>query len=301
MSQKRKFSSLGKTGPADMIIVAVLGVIAFITIFPFYHVIIASFAEAKELIKNPMYLLPTSFDILSYKLIFLDDSLVRAFGVSVLVVVLGVALSMFCTVTAAYALSKQGVPGRNIIMKLIIFTMFFNGGMIPYFLQVKWLGLINKLPVLIISGAVSTIYLIIMKNYFLSFPVSIEESAKIDGANDIYILLRLVIPISSPIIATIGLFYAVDRWNDWWTPLLFISSSRLQPLVILLRKITVELARLESMGGALAQAVLTNKNPVSAKSVRMAVVVVSSVPIVVVYPFVQKYFTKGIMLGSLKG
>jgi putative aldouronate transport system permease protein len=224
--------------------------------------------------------------------------IVNSIFVSFFTTIVGTLVSMLISVAAGYALSKKNLPGRNIIFSFVIFTMFFSGGLIPYYLIVKAVGLVNNILVLVVPMAVNTFNVILLKNYFTTVPPSLEESAKIDGANDIYILWRIILPTSMPIIATVSLFYAVERWNEWWHALLFIQSRNLQPLQMVLREVlfNFDQAIASSIGRSIAQ----SKKFTYARSVQMAIVVVATVPILLVYPYLQKHFTKGIMLGSIK-
>lgn len=282
----------------DIIIITILSIMAFITLFPFYNVLIISVARYKDIIQYPLYIIPRAFDFTAYKLLFMDKLLINSFFVSVGITFTGTALSMFVTTMAAYALSKKNLPGRNLLFGIVIFTMYFGGGLIPWYLVIKALGLVNQFAVLILPVALNTFYMILMKNYFLTIPESIEESARIDGANDIYILYKIIIPTAAPIIATISLFYAVDRWNDWWMAMLFISSNQKLPLQNILRKVVIE-STLE-LGNAMANSMRDSQTKIYPKSIQMATVVVTTVPILLIYPFVQKHFTKGILLGSIK-
>lgn len=277
----------------------ILGILAVVSAFPFYNVFISSFGSEAAIAKQSVYLIPTSIDLNAYKIIFSDFQYINALLVSVFVTVVGTAFNMFMTITGGYVLSKK-IPGRNAMMGMIAFTMFFGGGLIPYYMTVKNYGLIDSLAVLILPVGINTFYLIIAMNFFRSIPESIEESAKIDGANDILILFRIVLPIALPMLAAIGLYYAVDRWNDWYNAMLFITDKKKFPLQLLLRDmITNMTAQLDSASGnSFASAAMRNVQPVR---VKMAVIVVTTVPILMVYPFVQKYFSKGIMIGSLKG
>jgi len=276
----------------------ILSLITLIMLLPFYDVIILSFANVGALGRAKVYLLPISFDLTPYKVLFSSNAIFKGFLVTALVVVLGTAFCMLITVSAAYSLSKKTLPFRRTFMILIIITMFFGGGLIPYYLTIKSLGMINNLLVLIVPAGINTMYLIIVKNYFQTIPASLEESAKVDGANDIFILLRIIIPISMPMMATFILFYAVDRWNDWWYAFIFISSPSLRPLQIVLKD---ALSNLDNITSPIGRTMAQKNNAYNAQSVRMAMVVITTVPILVVYPFLQKYFTKGIMLGSIKG
>ena len=204
---------------------------------------------------------------------------------------------MLLSVFGAYALSKKRLAGRKIILSMILFTMLFSGGLIPYYLVVSGLHLSNTIWAMIIPSAVNTFYLIIMKNYFSSLSPSLEEAAKIDGANDIQILFRVMLPISLPFIATFVLFYSVERWNEWWNALLFINDSSLQPLQIYMRNLLVNYNNQMSQQAML---ILGDKRSANFQAVQMASIVVSTVPILCIYPFVQRHFVKGVMVGSVK-
>ena len=273
-------------------------VLAFITIFPLYYVVLISLADYGAVQKQLIYIFPTSLNLEAYKLIFDEKMFFNAFLVSVFITVVGTVLSMLLSTAASYALSKKFIPGQKIMFTLILIPMFFGGGLIPYYMMIKNLHLIDKIWVMILPGAVNTFYLILLKNFFEELPASIEESAKIDGANDLYILYRIVLPTSAPVIATISLFYAVDRWNDYYTALLFISNRNLYPLQLLLREAILNVNQLmaSSIGAQIAQ---SNRAPYT-QGLQMAIIVISTIPIFCVYPFLQKHFTKGIMLGAIK-
>lgn len=293
-AKKKKISTY------DLVVYIVLGLLSIITFFPFYNVLLISFAKFEVISKSNLYLWPASFDFTAYEIIFTDKKFWNSFMVSILVTVVGVVFSMVISVAGAYALSKKGMPGRNFMLSLILFTMFFNGGLIPFYLVVKELGLVNNILVMIIPAGINTLYLIIMKNYFHTIPESLEESAKLDGANDLYILVKIVLPISAPFMATFGLFYAVERWNEWWYALIFISDSMKAPLQIYLREILItSSSSLNAMAMTLSEQKLTTK--VYTPSLQMATIVITSIPILLVYPFLQKHFAKGILVGSIKG
>ncbi|MFD0961741.1 carbohydrate ABC transporter permease [Paenibacillus chungangensis] len=291
--RKRSWSSF------DIAVCILLTLLSLITFFPFYNVLIISFAKFDVISRFNLYLLPLSFDLSAYKVILSDAKFWSSTFNTVFVTVFGVLFSMTISVAGAYALSKKGMPGRNAMLTLILFTMFFNGGLIPFYLIIKALGLVNSIYVMIIPAAMNTFYLIIMKNYFGTLPESLEESAKLDGANDLYILFKIVLPISAPFIATFGLFYAVERWNEWWYALIFISDSTKTPLQIYLRD---TLITNNSLLNTLAQQMANdNSGKVYPPALQMATIVITCVPILMVYPFLQKHFSKGIMVGSIKG
>lgn len=288
----------GKKDFFERMIVIFLGLLSIGVAFPFYNTLIVSFADEAAVGKQLVYLLPVSIDFSAYKVIFEDSTIVNSFLVSVFITIAGTIASMLISTAGAYALSKKDYPGRNFFMNAIVFTMLFSGGLIPFYLTVKNLGLTNTLASLILPSLANTFYLIIMINYFRGIPASLEESAKIDGANDIYILLRIIIPVSVPTIAAISLFYAVDKWNAFYHAMLFISAPKKYPLQLMLREILVNYSQMISSTAAVS---MSMTKPVYQESLKMAVVVVTALPILMVYPFIQKYFAKGIMIGSLKG
>ncbi|MGB8454457.1 MAG: carbohydrate ABC transporter permease [Anaerocolumna sp.] len=290
--KKRKFSI------ADFLIKIFIGVLSVLSIFPFYQTILISLSREGDKYLNPVFLLPVHINFSAYTYLLKEGKVVNGLLVTLFVTIAGTLLSLAVTIPAAYALTKKNIPGRNFIMNLIIFTMFFSGGLVPYFITVKNLGLINNIAVMIIPTAVNTFNLILMKNFFKDLPVSLEESAKLDGASDFTVLLRIVVPTSKPIIAAISLFYAVDRWNEWWNAMLFINDSHKQPLQLVLRNAIVNMSTLFNNVSALEK--MQKMGDSYAGSVQNAIIVIAAVPILLVYPFVQKYFASGIMIGSIK-
>lgn len=289
-----------KMKPFDICAIIILALVGIVVLFPFYNTVIVSFARYSSIAKAKLYIVPTSFSLKAYKALLMDKAFWRAFGVTVFITFGGVATSMFITVAGSFALSKKDLPLRNFFLTLILFTMFFGGGLIPYYLLMKNLHFIDNILVMIIPTAVNTTYVIIMKNYFQNLPESLIESAKIDGANELMILLRIILPISKPFMATFALFYAVDRWNEWWNAQLFISKPSLAPLQIYLRNLLIAYnSSLSTM--AVTQSQKNIDNTIYYPSLQMAAVVISSIPILCAYPYLQKHFTKGIMIGSIKG
>lgn len=292
MRLKRKRSFTG----FDLVLYAVFGVLALITLYPFYNVLIVSLSNTVTSAKYSPYLYPHVFDLTGYKAIIKDEYFFRSLGTTLFVTVVGTSLNMIFSVTAAYVLSKKRLVGRNFFLSAILFTMLFSGGLIPTYLVVCDLGLINSVWSMILPTMISTYYLIIMKNYFASLPPSLEEAARIDGANDFTILTRIYVPISKPFMATFALFYAVERWNGWWEAFLYINDKNIKPLQIYLRDILVSF---NTQLGSQAQNMLSG-DKVFVQSVQMAAIVVTMVPILCLYPFLQKYFVKGVMIGSVK-
>lgn len=272
-------------------------VLALITLYPFYYVLIMSFSNAVATAQHVPYMLPYVIDFSGYKTIFADAAFFKALGTSLFVTIVGICINMVLSIMGAYALSKKSLIGRNFFLTMILFTMLFPGGLVPTYLNIKNLGITNTIWAMIFPTALSTYYMIIMKNYFVSLPESLEEAARIDGANSFVILVKIIIPISMPFVATFALFYAVERWNEWYNAMLYISEKRLQPLQIYLREVLISLS---SQLAAQAQVMVGKTQKVMATTVQMACIVITMVPILCVYPFVQKHFVKGVMVGGIK-
>jgi len=265
-----------------------------IILFPLLHVTAVSFSSSKHVYMNDISIYPKDFNIEMYKLVFRDTKIFNAYKNTIFYVVLGTFLSLVVTSAAAYALSKKKLVFRKRFMGLILITMFFSGGMVPTFLTVKNLGMYDTTWAIVLPGLVSTWYLIIMKSFFEAFPEEIEESGKLDGLNDIGTLWYLVLPVSKAVLATIGLFYAVNLWNSYYAPFIYLDSQKKYPLQVILR------AMLET-GQGLDGGTRTSDEPIILESLRYATIIVSVVPIIIVYPFLQKYFVTGVMIGSIKG
>ena len=280
----------------DVFNVIFLAAVAAVTILPFIYVLACSFATEKEILEKPFFITPSEFQFESYKYIFSSATLPRAFVNTVYITIVGTIIALFFNITLAYPLAKQRIMGRNVILSLITFTLVFGGGMIPTFLVVKGLGLIDSLWSLMLPGAISTWNLIIIKNFFQGIPAELEEAAKIDGAGDMRVLWQIVLPLSKPMLATFALFYAVGFWNSYTSALLYINDLDKWTLQIMLRQI-IMLANGAIDGSEFDETVA---RPPS-ESVQMAVIVFGTLPILCVYPFLQKHFTKGVMVGAIKG
>jgi len=281
---------------ADVLIYGFFIVLCLLIVIPFYNMVLYSITPYKEAVTTPLSLLPRGFSTVNYEMIFKDDRLVSAMLISVFNLVVGTAMAVGVTITMAYPLSRA-IPFRRTLFYFGIFTMFFNAGIIPWYLVMRDIGMINSLFAMTVPSMLSTFNLILMRNYFLSIPDSLEESARIDGAGDFIIMVRIFVPLSLPIIATIGLFYAVWFWNDWWYPLMLIPSQKMMPLPLFLRNLVIENSiRMvdPNIGGT------TDYLKTTSRGSQMAAVTVATLPILCVYPLVQKYFAKGIMLGAIK-
>ena len=263
------------------------------------YIIGASFATEYEIATRPMFFIPQNVSTAAYEFIFSSNKILRGFTNSIFITVCGTAINLFCTVTMAYALSKTRLRGRNFFLNMVIISMFFSGGMIPgYIVIANILNLSNTYWSVLLPGAISAYNMMIVKNFFQSIPQELEESASMDGCTDIGVLLKIVLPLSLPVLATFGLFYAVGHWNAYFGAMIYMKSAKEKwPLQVLLRELIIL-----SNGSA---GDMNNMDPEfiqpPEQSVKMAVIVVSTVPIMLVYPFLQKYFVKGVMVGALKG
>jgi putative aldouronate transport system permease protein len=270
-----------------------LAVVCFLTFYPFWNQLVISFSSTEAYYRDWYHIVPKSFSLEAYRYNLQNPQVFRSFYISVIVTASGTVLSLLITAMTAFFLSKSFLPGRNMIFILFVLTMFLQGGLIPFYVLVTQLGLRNSLLALIMPYLLNVYFIILMKNYFQSLPHSLEESATIDGANDFLILFSIIIPVSKPIMATITLFYAVFYWNGWFPAMLFINQPSKYPLALYLR-------------GIIAQAVSSIDTPTAAievqipATVRASVMMITILPIICVYPFLQKHFVKGIMLGAVK-
>ncbi|HEY8499866.1 MAG TPA: carbohydrate ABC transporter permease [Clostridia bacterium] len=274
----------------------ILGVFACLTILPFLYVIACSFAPEKEILSKPFFLIPSQFQLKAYKYIFSSVTLPKAFLVSLFITAAGSITAMFFTLTMAYPLSKKNLVGRSFLLGMVTFTLVFGGGMIPGFLVIKSLGFINKYWALILPGALSTWNLLVVKNFFQELPQELEDSARVDGCSALGTFLLIVLPLSMPVIATFTLFYAVGYWNDYRSSLLYITNNKMWPLQLVLRQIILMAAG--NIDGATFDEAYVQP---PLEGVKNAVIVFGTVPILLVYPFLQKHFVKGIMIGAIKG
>ncbi|GBF72508.1 carbohydrate ABC transporter permease [Paenibacillus sp. 598K] len=285
---------------AQTIIHAILIGLGLITLLPMVNVLAVSLSEGHAITQNPLMLLPHDFTLEAYNYIFGTQVLLRSFAITVYVTVFGTFLNLAFTITGAYGLSKTHIPGYKLLMWMIVIPMLFGAGLIPFYLLLKSLHMLNTLWVLIIPGLVAPFNLILMRNFFWNIPESLEESARLDGASELQVLWKLIIPLSKPVIATIGLFYAVGHWNDFFSGLFFISDNSKWPLQVVMRSIIID-QNMMNMGGGGMRPGDAGKIVVSQQNIKAATIIFAIVPILIVYPFLQKYFVKGIMLGSVKG
>lgn len=239
---------------------------------------------------------PLGFSTEAFKEVFKNQSIWSGYANTLFLVIVGTALNVLLTSIAAFVLSRKNFPLRRPVTLLILFTMFFGGGLIPTYLLVKSLGLVNSLFACILPGAISTWNFMIMRTYFESIPDSLEESAKLDGANDLDVLFRIILPLSGPILAVMVLFYGVGNWNQWFSAMIYLQEHQKYPLQLILREILLANSTDSMMGNTMD----ADKAAVG-ETIKYASIVVATVPILCVYPFLQKYFVKGVMIGAVKG
>lgn len=277
----------------DIVVYTLLVLVALVTIVPFLQVVTVSLSPPEVVASYGIHLFPTKINLDGYRSIFKYQLLWSSYRNTIVRTVLGTALSMFLYIIGAYPLSKMYLPNRRFWLFFVIFTMYFAGGMIPSYLLINnWLKLSNTMWALILPPAMSAYNLIIVRNFFESIPDSLEESARIDGAREITVLFRIVVPLSAPVLATVSLWCMVNHWNAWYDCLLYIRDETKYVLQYTLQRILLDgqIQDLDNLGAK-----------VNTETMKMASIVVSILPIMIVYPFVQKYFTKGVMIGAVKG
>ncbi|WP_030160203.1 carbohydrate ABC transporter permease [Glycomyces sp. NRRL B-16210] len=277
----------------DVLNIVLLIGVGMLAILPFLYVLAGSFATELEITTRPFFLWPNEFTTVSYESILSSKVIVRAFATTVVVTFVGTLIQLALTALMAYPLAKTDLPGRRTILSLVIFTMVFSAGLIPTFLVVKDLGLLDSYWSLILPMAINPFSLIIIKNFFQQLPNELEESAKIDGANELQVLWNVILPLSKPVLATFALFYAVGIWNDYLSPLLYLSDTSKWTLQMILRQVTA--------AASLSADELNSEVPPPAQGIKFAVVIVATIPVILAYPFLQKHFAKGMLIGSVKG
>jgi putative aldouronate transport system permease protein len=271
--------------------------LCFTALYPFLYLLSVSFSPNNSLNLESLSLIPKEIDLSTYRKVLTNENIARGFISTFKRLALGTPLTIIATVIAAYPLSKKYFPHRSFWTAIIVFTMFFGGGLIPTYLWMKQLGLMDNIWAITLPGMIATYNMIIVRNFFMALPESLEESARIDGANDLIILFNIIIPVSMPIIATIALWTMVGHWNAWFDSLIYIRDVKKQVLQVVLRAIVLEGTQ-EMMNMSTG---LDDISSVSPDSLKAATIMVATIPILLVYPFLQKYFVKGIMVGSLKG
>ncbi|RTE10620.1 carbohydrate ABC transporter permease [Paenibacillus whitsoniae] len=280
----------------DVCVYGALILSGLVTLLPMANVLSKALSDESAVISGKVGIIPVGFQLDTMKYVASSSQFLHSISVSLFVMVVGSVLSILLTALTAYPLSKRHLPGIPFILLLFIFTMLFNGGIIPNYLLMKELHLINNLWSLILPALISVFNMLVIKSYYESLPEALEESAKMDGARNFTILFRIILPLSTPVIATIALFYAVYFWNDYFHPMLYISNASLKPLQLYLRDIVMDADSSSAMNKSVDD--LMNISP---EGIRSATVIASIIPMLLVYPFLQKHFVKGVLIGSVKG
>lgn len=277
----------------DLFLIVLLGFVAVITVYPVLYIVAISFSDSAYIIQNKVFLWPRGFNIDAYKQILESPRIPRAYLNTLMYTGLGTFINLLMTAIAAYPLSRPGFFGRKFFMIAIVLTMFLNGGIIPTYLVVQKLGLIDSIWAIVLPNAIWTIELLILKSFYENMSSSLRESAVMDGASEYRVLFSIVIPLSKPALASIGLFYFMGHWNSFFLPMIYLNDTHAYPLQVVLREMLIYDTAQES--GIVEKALLTPQ------ALKNATIFLSMVPVLIIYPFAQKYFSKGIMLGSEKG
>ncbi|OPH56944.1 sugar ABC transporter permease [Paenibacillus ferrarius] len=281
----------------DAIVGALAVLIVVVVLYPLLFIVSASFSDPALVLNGEVILLPKQITLEAYKNVFHNNQIWNGYGNTIVYTLIGTAINLIMTTLAAYPLSRPDLPGRGGIMFFVTLTMFFSGGLIPSYLLVKNLGMVNTMWALVIPGAIATYNLIVMRTYFQSnIPWEIQEAAHIDGCSNWKLLTHVILPLSKPILAVMVLFYAVGHWNSYFNALIYIRNKDLYPLQLVLREVLMV-----SQADAVDSNVGLESKVLLAESIKYVVIIISSLPVLLMYPFVQKHFVKGVMIGSLKG
>jgi putative aldouronate transport system permease protein len=285
-----------RTNIVDLVIIVFIIAVSITCLVPFLYMIALSLSSNNAIVSQKVTLWPVEFTLETYKTILSDAEMIYTLGYSIVLTIVYTLICMFLTICAAYPLTKKRLKGRSFFLTVLVITMYFSGGLIPSYMLVKNLGMMNSIWSLILPGAMSVFNLIILKTFFSSLPESLEESASIDGCNELGILIRIVLPLSLPSIATLSLFYAVDRWNGFQDALFYITDKNLYPMQLKLYQIITANQQLDTQQGEGSVGAY-----IVPESLKAASVMFATVPILVVYPKLQKYFVEGVMTGAIKG
>ena len=293
-----KEKKLNADSAGNVIINVFMALVIFLALYPIWYTVIVSFNNSEDTLRGGIYWLPRQFTFESYKMVFQDRSILNAFVVTILKTVIGTVVSVFFTAMVGYAFSKKHIMGNRVYTIIGTVTMFFGGGLIPTFILYKNIGLYDNFLVYILPAMFNFYNMIIFMSFFRELPAGLEESAKLDGANDFTIFIKLIFPLSMPVVATIALFNGVAQWNDYFTGVMYINDAAKQPIQTFLYRI---IASASASKAVVSMPAGISVQQVSSQSVRLATMVVTTLPIVCVYPFLQKYFVKGMLIGSIKG
>ena len=301
---KTKEQKIKKPGDNPLYARVIIGFIVLlfgiITAYPFINVLAKSLSESHAMWEHPMMIWPHEFSLDAYEYIIGTPMLNKAFMTSVIVTVVGTFLNVCFTVTTAYSLSRIHAPGNKILLWYVVIPMLFGGGLIPFYILLKNLKMLDTIWALIIPGLIAPANVFLVRNFFWGIPDSLSEAALIDGASEFQVLVRIILPLSKAVIATIALFYAVGHWNDYFSGLMYINDNTKWPLQVLLKSIIIDMSSLAMKGGNTNAWNEMGKVKLQPENIRNAVIIYSTIPILMIYPFIQKYFAKGIIIGAVK-
>ena len=286
--------------PGKIVVYGFLLFIFIITFFPFWQIFVLSVNDAGDSLRGGLLLMPRELNLSSYKAVFQNEEILSSLGVTVARTIIGVPLTVFCVAMLAYVLSKKELVHRSAITFFFVFTMYFSGGLIPTYMVIKALGLIDNFLVFIFPGLINIYWMILVRTYIEGLPAELFEAAASEGAGEFTIFLKVVLPLSMPVLATILLFSAISHWNAWYDSYIYTYKPQLKTLQAVLVKILNQYQTGAMVSQAQQMANEAKKMPVSSESIRMTVTMVATIPIILVYPFLQKYFIKGMLLGAVK-
>lgn len=286
-------SKLNRPLVSDYVILLLLIVYGLIIVYPFYYTLVVSLISQTEFMQTKLVLFPKNITVESYKFVLSSPMIVSGFAVSVVLTVAGTLYSMLLTVSFAYVMTKP-IPGNKLFHYIMIFTMYFSGGLIPTYILIQKLGLLDSLFSIILPAGINVSYVLIIMRFFKEIPASLEESARLDGCSDIQILFKVVLPLSLPVLATFSLYYGVEKWNEWYSAMLYIKTSSKLPMQMVLRNIV------QNVDTVINSNEIIDDSKIYSDGVKMATVVVTMLPIMCLYPFLQKYFVNGLTSGAVK-
>ncbi len=283
----------------DFGVVFLLCVVLFAVIYPLYFVVIASFSDPMSVLGGKVIWKPAQFNVEAYRMVFRNSQVMTGYRNTIAYTVVGTAINIALSVAAAYPLSRRKLKGKGALMGIMVFTMFFSGGLIPTYITISRLGLINTFAVMVLPAAISVYYVMVMRTFFMnSIPYELEEAAYVDGASHFRTLGAIVLPLSKPILAVMVLFYAIMHWNSYFNALLYLTERDRYPLQLVLRTILIQS---QSSEESLADVQGTFNRMMMSETIKYALIIVASLPVLCLYPFLQKYFVQGVMIGSVKG
>lgn len=298
---RQKVSKLQKSTAFDWLNCIVMALISFLMLYPLWYCIVGSLNEGSDYLQGGVFLWPRKWTFANYKAVFLDRSILDAFGVTIAKCLVGTLTSVLCTSMVSYAITRPRLKLKKVYIPFIMLTMFFSGGLIPYFILITDLGLYDSFWVYIIPTMFSAYNMIIIQSFMRELPGELLESAKIDGASEYRIFFQMILPLSKPVLATISLFTIVSHWNSYFDSMMYTSSQKLQTIQLFLKKVITDPSVARGLGSAAAVTIPEQASTLTPQVVKLATMVITALPIICVYPFLQRYFVKGVTMGAVKG